>query len=152
VKLAPDERLPGRMRWTKNGKKSYTQFRVRERFAGAALLECRPFTGRTHQLRVHLKAAGYPIWGDDFYGDGQRLYLSRLKRDFRPKPGQAERPLTPTLALHAWQIEVQHPVTGAPVQIEAPWPRELEVALKQLRRYAGSQPSPGAPPVLASSG
>ncbi|MFM8358222.1 MAG: RluA family pseudouridine synthase, partial [Verrucomicrobiota bacterium] len=86
LRLKPDPRLPGRMRWGLDGKKSLTEFTVLERFRGASLVACRPHTGRTHQIRVHLRAADHPIFGDDFYGDGVRLFLSKFKRDFRLKP------------------------------------------------------------------
>jgi RluA family pseudouridine synthase len=144
VKLAPDENNPGLMRWTRDGKKSLTHFQVKERFAGSTLLECRPVTGRTHQIRVHLKAAGHAIYGDDVYGRGTRLWLSTLKRNYRHKPGAEERPLTPTLMLHAWQLTIPHPVTKELVSIEAPLPRDLDVSLKYLRRFAAApQVAPG---------
>ncbi|KAB2664764.1 MAG: RluA family pseudouridine synthase [Verrucomicrobia bacterium] len=135
LKLKADDRQPGRMRWSKDGKKSLTRFRVLETFGGVSLIECHPLTGRTHQIRVHLLSAGLPILGDPVYGDGQRLYLSQLKTNYRPKGDEPERPLTPRMALHAWKLRVKHPVTGAHIDIEAPWPRDLEVALKYLRKY-----------------
>lgn len=137
LKLKPDERAPGRMRWARDGKQSLTRFTVVKRFRGTALVECRPVTGRTHQIRVHLKAAGYPIYADDTYGDGKMLFLSSIKRAYRLKEGAEERPLTPSLALHAWKLTVTHPESGLPVTITAPWPKDLEVAYKYLRRYAG---------------
>ena len=135
LKLMPDPRLPGLMRWSKDGKKALTRFKVLERFRGVTLVSCHPQTGRTHQIRVHLKFAGFPIYGDEFYGDGRRLFLSSLKPSYRLKEGQDERPLTPSLALHAWKLTVAHPDDEHPVEITAPWPRDLEVALKYLRRY-----------------
>lgn len=135
VRLTPDLRRPGLMRWAREGKKSLTRFEVLERFQGVTLLACHPVTGRTHQIRVHLKCAGYPIYGDDLYGEGIRLNLSDFKRGYRLKPGRVETPLTPSLALHAWKLEVTHPVTHEPVRMEAPWPRMFEVALRQLRRH-----------------
>jgi RluA family pseudouridine synthase len=139
LKLKPDERRPGRMRWAKDGKKSLTRFKVLEDFKGVALVECHPETGRTHQIRVHLQASGYPIYADRLYGEGKRLMLSRFKRDYRPRPDGEERPLTPTLALHAWKLVVRHPVSGEPVAMTAPWPKDLEVALKYLRKYSGGR-------------
>jgi RluA family pseudouridine synthase len=135
VRLSPDERRVGLMRWSREGKKSFTKFRVLERFEGVTFVSCHPVTGRTHQIRVHLKCAGYPIYGDESYGGGIRLLLSDFKRGFRLKPGREENPLTPSLALHAWKLEVQHPTTKSPVAMEAPWPKMLEVALRQLRRH-----------------
>lgn len=138
LKLRQDVRQPGRMRWARDGKKSLTRFRVVERFGGVSLLECRPVTGRTHQIRVHLKAVGFPILSDPLYGDGAPLLLSQLKRGYRPKPDEEERPLTPRLALHAWKVALPHPVDGRPLELEAPLPKDLEVALKLLRKHAGA--------------
>ncbi len=148
VKLAPDLNQPGQMRWTPAGKKSITRFRVVERFAGSALIECRPLTERTHQVRVHLKFSGHPIYGDLVYGDS-RLYLSTLKSDYRLKRNREERPLTPTLALHLERLELLHPATRLPVTIRAESPKDLNVALKFLRRHAPGKAwaaSPSLPP------
>ena len=84
----------------KHGKQARTAFEVREQFRGFTLVECRPFTGRTHQIRVHLKHWGLPICGDRVYG-GRPLLLSELKDEYRLKPGKTERPLIATVALHA---------------------------------------------------
>jgi RluA family pseudouridine synthase len=124
----------------KNGKRSQTRFRVREKFRGYALVECQPLTARTHQIRIHLKHWGLPICGDTLYGGGP-LLLSELKPGFRLKPGKVERPLISTVALHAERLEISHPVTGQTVAINAEWPKDLTVALKYLRRYALSAPS-----------
>ena len=119
----------------KQGKNSRTTFSVREGFRGYTLLECRPITGRTHQIRVHLKHSRLPICGDRAYG-GKPVFLSRLKPDYRLKPGREERPLIATLALHAEELQLVHPVTGNDLKISAPWPKDLTVALRYLRRYA----------------
>jgi len=136
VKLAQDEFHPGRMRWTRDGKKSLTNFKVLERFAGVTLLSCHPVTGRTHQIRVHLKYAGHSIYGDEIYGNAIQLWLSSIKPGYRLKPGAFERPLTPSLALHAWKLEFPHPNTKALIEVEAKIPHDMEVALKYLRKYA----------------
>lgn len=135
--LAPHPNQPGLMRVDpKRGKKSKTEFEVAEKFQGYALIKCRPLTGRTHQIRVHLSRAGFPIACDPLYG-GKPVLLSKLKRgDYRLKPGQEERPLITRVALHAADLSFAHPVTGSAVKIEAPLPREFQVALKYLRRYA----------------
>jgi RluA family pseudouridine synthase len=135
VALGPHPGRPGRMRVDpKGGKHSRTRFTVRESFQSCALIECRPFTGRTHQIRVHMRHSHRAIFGDSFYG-GASLLLSHLKSNYRLKPGREERPLIVTLALHAERLSLLHPVTGAPVDIEAPWPKDFHVALKYLRRY-----------------
>jgi 23S rRNA pseudouridine1911/1915/1917 synthase len=136
AKLAPHPIQLGRMKIdSKNGKISKTQFRVLERFTGYALIECQPLTGRTHQIRIHLRHAGFPIVADSFYG-GQPLLLSSLKSTYRLKGDAVERPLLSRVALHAERLSLPHPVTGQPVDIQAPWPKDLTVAVKYLRRYA----------------
>jgi 23S rRNA pseudouridine955/2504/2580 synthase len=79
------------------------------------------------------------VIGDDIYG-GPPLLLSTLKAGYRLKPGQTERPLISDAALHLEQLAITHPVTGAEIQITAPWPKDLTVAVKYLRRQA----QPGA--------
>jgi RluA family pseudouridine synthase len=135
--LSPHPLRPGEMRVDpKHGKRSHTRFEVRERFTGFVLLRCLPTTGRTHQIRVHLRHARMPIVADTLYG-GRPLLLSRLKRDYEPKRDEPEKPLIGRVALHAERLEIPHPVGGAPVVMEAPWPKDLKVAVKYLRRYAG---------------
>jgi 23S rRNA pseudouridine1911/1915/1917 synthase len=119
----------------KGGKRSVTCFEVRERFSGYTLLQCELLTDRRHQLRVHLRHLGLPAVGDQLYG-GRPLLLSRLKQVYRLKPNQTERPLIARPALHAEALSLPHPVTGNPLTITAPWPKDLTVAVKYLRRYA----------------
>jgi 23S rRNA-/tRNA-specific pseudouridylate synthase len=121
----------------KNGKKSRTKFSVMEKFSRWTLVRCEPFTGRTHQIRIHLRHAGVPIVGDELYG-GKPLWLSRLKPNYRLKPGREERPLLARVALHAELLELKHPVTGELVSITAAWPKDFTVAVKYLRQFAGS--------------
>ncbi|MDD2764495.1 MAG: RluA family pseudouridine synthase [Opitutaceae bacterium] len=132
--LCADENRPDLIRVVKKqGQESVTRYRVLERFKGFAWLECRPLTGRTHQIRVHLAASGLPILNDTFYGDDTRLLLSSLKRGYK---GRAEeRPLISRLALHASELTVLHPETRAGVTLRAPLPNEFGVALKYLRRF-----------------
>jgi RluA family pseudouridine synthase len=119
----------------KNGKKSYTAFEVIERFKGFTFLRCKPRTGRTHQIRVHLQHRHLPIVGDQLYG-GAPLLLSSIKRTFRLKPGKTENPLISRVALHAAELSLTHPTTSTSVTISSPIPHDFEVALKYLRRNA----------------
>jgi RluA family pseudouridine synthase len=136
AKLAPHPLKIGLMRVDpKNGKKSRTRFEVLEKFSDYTLLQCEPLTGRTHQIRVHLRYAGFPVVADELYG-GKKLWLSRLKRDYRLKPGHEERPLLSRVALHAEILTLPHPVTGRMVTVIAPWPKDLKVAVKYLRQFA----------------
>jgi len=94
-----------------------THWRVRERLAGAALLEVRLETGRQHQVRVHLAHVGLPILGDPVYG--------------RPVHG---RPLARRPMLHAFRLAFAHPVTGERVAAESPPPEDFRTVLASLRR------------------
>lgn len=138
ARIGPHPTKTGLMRIDpKLGKRSKTLFQVREQFIGITLLECSPLTGRTHQIRIHAKTAGFPIIGDTLYG-GVPLLLSSLKKHYRLKPNRVERPLIDRVALHAETLEVTHPVSGARVSMEAPWPKDLTVALRYLREFAAS--------------
>lgn len=134
-RLSPHWFKTGLMAISGTGKRAITRFRVVERFAGGALVECRPLTGRTHQIRVHLQDLGHSIYADQDYG-GESLLLSRIKRDYHLRPGERETPLIGSLALHAWRLELPHPATGLTVEMEAPLPKQFSVALKNLRRFA----------------
>lgn len=149
--LGEDEREPGRMRVFKGrgGKDCVTEFSTLERFGagrsgadgtaqGFAFVECRPLTGRTHQLRVHLAAAGAPILNDRFYGTPEvQLLLSNFKRGYKGRDD--EKPMIGRLALHASELTLTHPTTREPLTIRAPLPHEFEVALKYLRKFASAR-------------
>ena len=107
----------------KVGKPAETAFAVRERFAGAALLEVQLKTGRTHQIRVHLGEAGHPILGDALYGK---------RRGATPRMTLVQRELG-RQALHAWKLEFAHPRSGLPLSFEAPIPGDFRRALEALR-------------------
>jgi RluA family pseudouridine synthase len=133
--LKEDDAKPGRMCVVKkHGKASVTDFTVRARFPqaggrpGFAHVECRPQTGRTHQIRVHLAASGLPILNDPFYGNDTTLLLSDLKRGYKGRAD--ERPLIARLALHAAALTINHPVSREPLTITAPLPHDFAVALK----------------------
>ena len=123
----------------REGKHARTVFQVLERFPRWTLLKCQPLTNRVHQIRVHLKRAKLPIVGDVLYGGGP-LLLSSLKRGYRLKSKRTERPLIGELVLHAESATFAHPVTGVTLNITAPWPKDLQVAVKYLRRYGGHSP------------
>ena len=100
------------------GQPSLTRFERVARGAEVTLLRCRLVTGRTHQIRVHLAARGWPLVGDPVYGDAAR--------DARRGGALVETlHAFPRQALHAWRVAFVHPVTHARVTIEAPIPRDL---------------------------
>ena len=101
------------------GRAAATVFEVRERLDRSTLLEAVPRTGRTHQIRVHLRAIGHPILGDARYGGGgDDARALGLTRPF----------------LHSWWIGFDHPITGERVEIEEPLPEDLASALEAARR------------------
>ncbi|HEY3932744.1 MAG TPA: RluA family pseudouridine synthase [Verrucomicrobiae bacterium] len=138
AKIAPHPVTPGLMRVdSKDGKQAKTKFGVLENFPrfGYALLKCEPLTNRPHQIRVHASHVNLKIVGDELYG-GKFLWLSRLKKDYRLKPGREERPLISRAALHSEELQFPHPVTNETVTIKSEWPKDLKVALKYLRQFA----------------
>lgn len=92
------------------------------RAGSLSLLRCRLATGRTHQIRVHLAASGWPVAGDRTYGPGARpaLRQAAVAEALERLPGHA---------LHAWRLVLPHPVTGLTVRVEAPPPPELAALL-----------------------
>jgi len=139
--LAADDRKSGRQVVHGAGKPSRTRIRIAERFRGYTLLSCRPETGRTHQIRVHLAHTGFPLVIDRTYGRRDHLNLSEIKSGYRPKRGRQERPLMERLTLHA--LAIRFPVLaadpaadGAPStrRVEAPLPKDFERTLGQLRK------------------
>ena len=109
-----------------DGAESLTRFerlsRVPAPRAGLALLRCRLATGRTHQIRVHLSARGWPLVGDPVYGE------PRWEQIADPVLAAALRAF-PRQALHAWRVAFTHPITRARLAIEAPVPRDIETLI-----------------------
>jgi 23S rRNA pseudouridine1911/1915/1917 synthase len=110
------------------GKPALTHLSVLERFERDgeryALLRAEPATGRQHQIRIHLKLAGYPVVGDKMYGPDER-YFDRFSRHELDQAAW-QRLRLPRHALHAARIRFPHPATGAPVELSAPLPPDLE--------------------------
>ena len=109
-----------RMAAQAEGKYARTRYRVVRFFRNYTLLELHPYTGRTHQIRVHLSWLGYPVVGDPVYGRRDQPLLE--DRHF----------------LHAHQIRLVHPATGEKLAFEAPLPRELKHVLDRLRPSTSS--------------
>lgn len=114
----------------RDGRPAETRYEVAERYPhGFALVRCYPRTGRTHQIRVHLKSANMPILCDPLYGRRFRVYPSELRG--RPK-ASGESPVLNRHALHARRLAFRHPRTGESVAFEAPLPADLEAVLAIL--------------------
>ena len=103
-----------------------SHYRTIAEFPGFALLEVRPLTGRTHQIRVHLQSIHHPVVGDDRYGG--RAWRGVQERARRDALRAFQR-----LALHAAELSFEHPVSGGSVSFRAPLPQEFEALLSVLR-------------------
>ncbi len=128
---------PGRMSVVSHGgKECSTRYECIEEFGDLAVVRLEPLTGRTHQIRVSLAHIGCPCVVDPKYGGSEALYLSSIKRGHKLGKDGTESPLIRRLTLHAESLTVRHPESGAELRIEAPLPKDLAAALKQLRRWS----------------
>ena len=117
----------------KVGKSSKTSFEVIERFGQFAFIKLIPYTGRTHQIRVHLKHYGAPLLTDSKYGLNNSFYLSQIKR-VRLKRNEAERPLLNRSSLHSYELGFLHPRTGQKTIFNAPLHKDMKAVLNQLEK------------------
>ena len=130
--IAPHPTSPKRMAVINHaGRHARTEWRAETRFRAFTLLRCFPKTGKTHQIRVHLTHVGLPLAIDPLYGSRGPIFLSQIKRGYRPTRGEQERPLIARLTLHAERLRFVG-LDGAPVEIVAPIPRDLRAVLNQL--------------------
>ena len=128
--------IAGKMRIHSSGKPSVTHYEVEEYIGGYTLVQANIKTGRTHQIRVHFAAIGYPLMIDGMYGRQDAFLLSSIKqKKFNIGKYEEERPLMSRTTLHSWQLTLDHPVTGARVSFEAPLPKDFSAVLKQLRKW-----------------
>lgn len=103
------------------GKHAVTHYRVMERLRGAAMVECRLETGRTHQVRVHMAHLGHPLIGDPVYGRERKGFKSILETlSFKRQ------------ALHAKRLGFIHPLTGEPLAFDSPLPADMQELLNEL--------------------
>ncbi len=112
------------------GKIAETIFNTLKVYKNHTLVECQPITGRMHQIRIHLTCLKAPIVSDELYG-GSMLYLSSLKKKFNLKQDTEEQPIMKRVALHAHSLSFSL-INGDPITIIAPYPKDLEVLIKQL--------------------
>jgi len=125
----------GRDRWerkkismrTTRPKEAVTEYRVIERLKSASLLEIKPLTGRTHQIRVHLAYIKHPVLGDAVYGTRKAARLGDI--------------LVPRQMLHAYILGFIHPVTGEPMEFSAPLSPDMAAVLTALRKVSETAPS-----------
>jgi 23S rRNA pseudouridine1911/1915/1917 synthase len=119
--------------WRK-GKESVTEYKVLESFRLYSWMQFKILTGRTHQIRVHMKHLGHPVACDPSYGDGKPILLSQLKTKFKlSQADEEERPLLNRLALHSFQLRFKG-IKGEQIELEAPLPKDLRATLNQLEK------------------
>lgn len=118
----------------RQGKPAITNLRVLARLGSYTLVEAQPETGRAHQIRVHLASLGLAVVADGLYGSGAGVYLSHIKPRYKPSKTQ-EAPLLGRLGLHACSLSIRHPDTDQPLGLEAPYPKDLETTLRNLRKF-----------------
>ena len=119
--------------WRK-GKESITEYKVLEGFRLFSWMEFRILTGRTHQIRVHMKHLGHPIACDELYGDGKSIFLSQVKTRFKlSQHEEEERPMLNRLALHSAQLSFKG-MKGEVFELEAPLPKDLRATINQLSK------------------
>lgn len=117
---------------TQNGKEAETYFDTLAIYRKHSLVQCRPVTGRMHQIRIHLSCLKMPIVNDPQYG-GALVYLSEIKRKFNLKQDTEELPLIQRVALHARSLTFRL-LDGEAVTIEAPYPKDMQALLRQLEK------------------
>lgn len=125
----------GRMKTAKKGMEALTTYEVLQPFGLYTLLKLRLFTGRTHQIRVHLQSIGHPVAMDALYGSKEPFYLSSIKRKYRKgKNQEEERPLMSRQALHASELHFTDE-KGQKREFIAPLPKDFKAMLNQLEKH-----------------
>lgn len=116
----------------KDGKRAETIITTLEHFNHFTLINCKPVTGRLHQIRIHLASQNFPIVSDESYG-GKKPFLSKLKRGFKTGKWEIEQPMMQRVALHAYELKFN--AFEKAYAVVAPYPKDIEVLLKLLRQH-----------------
>ena len=116
-----------------NAKEAITHWRVLERFPYVTLVECRLETGRTHQIRVHMKSIGHPLFADEKYGGMEILKGLRTQKYSQYIHNCFA--LCPRQVLHAKTLGFTHPRTGERMFFDSPWPADIEALIDKWRNY-----------------
>ena len=129
----------GEMTVNKKGKPSLTEYEVIEDYGIYSAVQFNIHSGRTHQIRVHMKFAGHPIACDPVYGDGKPILLSSFKKKYKlSKSEEEERPILNRLALHSYQLNFKD-ANNNQQTLEAPVPKDIKALLQQLKKNRGSK-------------
>ena len=120
-----------------HGKEAITHYTVLERFNYVTLVQCVLETGRTHQIRVHMKYIGHPLFNDDFYG-GDKIVKGTIFSKYKQFVDNCFA-ICPRQALHARTLGFIHPSTGKEVFFEAPLPKDMAQVIEKWRGYVQAQ-------------
>ncbi|MTI44945.1 ribosomal large subunit pseudouridine synthase D [Roseibium hamelinense] len=118
------------------GRHAVTHWKIKDRFGNpedeplASLIECRLETGRTHQIRVHMAYAGYPLIGDKDYGSGFKTKINRLEQPLKSIVSRFNRQ-----ALHAGLLAFEHPLSGETMRFTSPYPADFSELLHALQKF-----------------
>ena len=124
----------GLMTVSKKGKASITDYLVLEDYNLYSLVQFNIHSGRTHQIRVHMKFAGHPIICDSLYGDGKPVLLSSFKKKYKlSQHDEEEKPMISRLALHSHKLTFKD-LHGKNHSIETPLPKDMKALLQQLKK------------------
>lgn len=114
------------------GKEALTYLQTIKAYKKHTLVECKPVTGRLHQIRIHMASVGAPIAGDERYG-GKAVFLSSVKRNFNLKKETEEQPLMKRVSLHAYALSFRD-LDDTLISVIAEYPKDFAVLVKQLEK------------------
>ncbi len=118
----------------RRGKEAYTDWKILADFGLVSLVEAKPLTGRTHQIRIHMKSIGMPLAIDPIYGSKKPIMLSDFKPRYRAKNGE-EKPLIDRLTLHAYQITIPKTEILPETTFIAKLDKKFAAAVKMLTKH-----------------
>jgi len=119
------------------GKHAVTHYKVLERFGYVTVIECKLETGRTHQIRVHMKHLGHPLFNDNEYG-GDRILKGTTSNKYKQFVENCFAML-PRQALHAKTLGITHPITKEPVFFDSEIPQDMQSVIEKWRKYASNK-------------
>lgn len=135
LKIDEDPANKGKMKIHINGKPALTLYTLIENFRHYAYVALDLRTGRTHQARIHMKSIGHPMAVDKDYGTQDAFYLSSIKKNYKESKWANELPMVHRCTLHAFSLQLEHPIRKTQVTYEAPLKKDMDVMLKYLREF-----------------
>lgn len=135
--LAESTTKRGKMLVHSRGKESRSSYHVEEAYNNYSLVDVRIYTGRMHQIRVHMAHIGHPLVVDKLYGKREQFFLSEIKgKKYKKAKYDEERPLLTRQPLHARKLVIDHPATGKSMTFEADLPKDMRAVINQMRKLS----------------